>query len=90
MSASMHVVGIMGADARWQEMLDLWLACDRANVRVPEEVQAFFGYEKPRESRRVEIVCGEYSDRDRGEHGLLVPVAGIPRAVRDLLFYVAH
>lgn len=47
MGMSTHVVGIVPADEKYKAMLDVYRACEKAGIPIPEEVEAFFEGKKP-------------------------------------------
>ncbi len=42
-----YVIGFRPADEKWKQMKEVWDACVRAGVGVPDNVVKFFGYDPP-------------------------------------------
>lgn len=47
MGMSSNIKGIKEPDAHWKKMKAIWDSCEAAGVKIPDEVQEFFGYEPP-------------------------------------------
>lgn len=88
MGMSTHVVGYTPPDARWQAMADLYDACKKAKVEVPEEVMAFFNYGPP-DSAGVEVDLRKVVTvwKDDYREGFELEVAKIPSSVKTIRFY---
>lgn len=50
MGMSTYVIGIKPADDIWRKMKAIWDACKAAGIEPPQEVEIFFGGERPNES----------------------------------------
>lgn len=88
MGMSTHVVGYIPPDEKWQAMRDIFDACKKAKVEVPEEVMVFFNYRDP-DSAGTEIdidsILTEW--RDDYREGFELNVDEIPKHVKTIRFY---
>ena len=67
MGMSTSVYGIVPADDKFKEMAEVYYACKKAGLDVPEEVEDFFDCEEPDEKGRIveiesEPFVSEYTD----------------------------
>ncbi len=87
MSMSTHVVGFRPADAKWKEMKTIWEMCERAKIKIPDEVQKFFNGEAPgdKPGQEVEINVKGWSDDSR--QGYELDLTKLPKDVRFIRFY---
>lgn len=89
MGMSTHVVGFRPADERWNEMKQVWLACKKAKIDIPKEVDNFFDGVGPQDRPGAEVDLGksvcEWSDDYR--RGYQVDLTKIPKDVKILRFY---
>ena len=46
-SSDLHIEGFLPPDEKWCAMKDIWDSCQKAGVKVPEEVNKFFDHEDP-------------------------------------------
>jgi hypothetical protein len=87
MGMSTYVQGYRPPDAKWQKMKAVFDACIEAKLEPPDEVQKFFGWERPDPSGvEVEIPHTEYSDRDTLREGIEIDVSQIPKGVTKIRF----
>lgn len=86
MSMSTHVIGFAPPDAQWQKMKDIWDACKRAGIGLPEEVVEFFNGTPPDE-RGVEVEINATKWQDDSREGFEISVADIPEHVKLIRFY---
>jgi len=88
MSLSLHVMGFVPPDEKWREMKEVWDACKKANVEVPESVSEFFGGQDPDPSGlEVEVPTRDY--HGDWESGFEVDLDKIPANVKTLRFIVS-
>lgn len=86
MGMSTHLIGIMPADQRFNEMKAIWDACEAGNIAPPEEVYKFFGHERPTANGlTVGIDARDWCDDYR--QGLEIDIADLPPGVKTLRFY---
>lgn len=97
MSMSLHVVGIKPADEEYNKKREAYLACEKAGVSPPAELQKFFDYDRPGElgievdltrqphdlKRCVEEYRAEMAD------GYTLDVTKLPEGVRYVRFYAS-
>lgn len=94
MSISRHVQGVRDLDAKFQDMMDVKLACDKAGIDYPEAICEYFEY--PAESEnylRKEKCCVPvtYTEgTDDGEDIIMVKIEDIPEDVNRLLFITSY
>jgi hypothetical protein len=105
MSDSFYVIGIKPPDEKWKQMKAIWDACEGAGIQPPEEVEDFFGDEKP-DNKGVKITLGACYElgRDEGkqnqygasyydgdmEEGIEIEVAKLPPDIKILRFYNSY
>lgn len=105
MSTSIHIVGIKQADEKWKLMKNIYEACEKADVNLPDEVDEYFQGEIPDEAGvRVEIEPS-YDTRDdnyepnefgvahyKGDYsrGFEVDITKLPKDVTKLRFYNSY
>jgi hypothetical protein len=93
MSRSTYVHGFIPPDDRFQKMLGVYRACEKAGVPIPEEVEDFFNGEPPDEAGvKISLTCGstyknavkEYNDDDT--QGYEVDLTQLPKDIKILRF----
>lgn len=90
MSMSTHVVGFKPPDDKWKRMKEVYDACVKAKVKIPDEVLKFFEYEEP-DSAGVQVrlqgthCCVEFN-RD-SQQGIEIDVAKLPEGVKYIRFF---
>ncbi|MCP3966761.1 MAG: hypothetical protein GY718_10490 [Lentisphaerae bacterium] len=47
MGMSTHVEGVRVPDEKWEQMKEVWDACSKSGVEIPEEVKKYFDYIPP-------------------------------------------
>ena len=86
---STHVVGFRPADEQWNKMKAIWLACEAAGIKPPDEVLVFFEGEppgdKPGQEVRLETAVTKWNDESR--QGYEIDLAQLPPNIRYLRFY---
>lgn len=50
MSISVHFHGIVEPDDEFKKKYDAFVACENADIRIPEELWKYFGYDRPNPS----------------------------------------
>lgn len=89
-----YVNGIKPANEKFKQMKAIWDMCDKADIKVPEEVGDFFGWEEPSQygvvvsqnelGDAIEELKEEYTD------GYLVYLDRLPKDVKVLKFYNSY
>lgn len=90
MGMSMHVVGFRAPDEEWKKMKEVFDACDKAGIDIPEEVIEFFNYEDPDEAGvLVELKeIGALEEwADEGRSGFQVDISKLPKRLKYIRFY---
>ncbi len=88
MGMSMHVVGFVPPDEKWEKMKQAYYACKELGINPPNEVDQFFNNVAPDPNGvkvNIEAATKEWSDEDR--KGLEVEVDKIPKHVKVIRFY---
>lgn len=91
MSMSLSVTGYKPPDNKWKKMKAIWDACEEAEIKLPVEVERFFGGYDPDDSG-VEVdldgtsCCSSY--REEMEQGFEIEVAKLPKDVKVIRFVV--
>lgn len=93
MSESFHAYAIQELDEESQNMSDIWHACVRAKVDVPDEVIDFFGSQGPHDKGRPVSLdshecCNNYSDDMKT--GLEIDIEKLPPNVKIIRFFVSY
>lgn len=86
MGMSTHVIGFAPPDEAWEKMRDVYLACQRAGVEVPDAILKFFDYEAPDPSG-VKVKIPERDFLDDGSSGIEIDVKDIPAHVTKIRFF---
>ena len=86
MSMSTYVVGFRPPDKKWKEMKEVYDACVKAKIGIPEDVNKFFGFNHPDpKGIEVEIPHKEYNCEMGG--GVEIEVSKIPKDIAFIRFY---
>ena len=72
-----------GDSRRWEDMLAVWVACDRANVEPPREVRCFFAGRRPTPFE-IEEAVSEW--RSEAAQGLDVDLRKISQDIQIIRF----
>lgn len=86
MGMSTSVIGFAPPDEKWQQMKQIWDACQSAGIPVPREVEKFFNDEPP-DSAGVEVKLEVTEWHDESREGIEIEVAKIPKHVKLIRFY---
>lgn len=88
MSMSTCVMGFRPPDEKYEQMKEIWLACKKAKVEIPEEVSDFFEDMDPDDAGiKVGLskeCCREYSGDM--EEGYEVDITKLPKDVKIIRF----
>jgi len=89
MGMSTNVYGIKPPDDKWKKMKTIWDACETMGVKIPNEVDKFFGGEEPDDSGV--LIClqglGCCSDfRREMMEGFEIDVTKLPKNVKVIRF----
>lgn len=91
MSMSTHVVGFAAAGDQWLKMQTIYYACIAANIKIPSEVDNFFGWTPPDpdgvriDLTELDLCCRPWNDD--GAEGYEIDIACIPKHVQKIRFY---
>ncbi len=86
MGMSTHIIGYSPPDEKWEAMSDIYYACKKAGVDIPEEVAEFFDYRAPDSvGVEVDLVAKRWNDEHR--EGFELNVDEIPKHVKVIRFY---
>ena len=92
MSMSTHVVGFRTADEKWNEMRQVWNACESAGVPIPKEVWDYFDHDapadKPGAEVKIDAAVKEWQDDSRC--GYEVDLSKLPPDLTVIRFYNAY
>lgn len=92
MSLSTHVSGIKPADEKFKQMKAVWDACIAARVKIPEDVNKFFGGEDPDEhgvvvsSKELTDAIIPLSSQQFQTKGFIVDIRLLPPDVKLIKF----
>jgi hypothetical protein len=91
MGMSLHVVGFVPPDEEFEKMQAIWDACEEADVKIPSEVEKFFGFESPDPGGvEVKVPIQEWDHHNNDTcFGMELQVDQIPKEVKVLRFYVS-
>ncbi len=90
MSMSTHVIGIKPPDDDYRKYKNIYDACVRANVQIPEEVDKFFDYQEPDDEGvlvEIEENGAAYEYNDNSSSGYEVDLSLLPKDVKVIRFY---
>lgn len=89
MSMSTHIVGFRPADESWNNMKEIWEACTKAKVKIPDDVMKFFDGEAPGDKPGCEIsikkAVADWGDDYRS--GYELDISKLPEGVSKIRFY---
>lgn len=97
MGMSTHVVGLRDLDGKFKQMIEVKLACERAETSYPEEVLDYFNGNQAESVayleenlREVDISesISEWSDDSR--NGYSLDVTKLPKEVNEVRFYNSY
>ena len=98
MGMSTHVAGLRALDGKFNKMLEVKLACEKAGIDYPQEVKDYFNGEECespeylKENAREVNIKDAVSDWDDGDmrQGYSVDVTKLPEGVTEILFYNSY
>jgi hypothetical protein len=89
---STYVLGFRPPDEKWKRMKEAREACEAAGIDIPEDIDDFFGGEKPDE-KGVEVqldnghpCCKDWDDGYM-RSGFEVEISKLPKDIKILRFY---
>lgn len=92
MPSSFRVIGFMPPDDDWRKMADVWFACERAGIDIPEKVEAYFDEGAPdphgQEIDLTHLTRDWKAPPGWPAEGMEIEVAKIPAKVKILRFYL--
>ena len=93
MSTSMHIKGIREPDDEYIAMAEVYNACKKAGVAVPDRVMDFFDWQEPSghgiiADLDLSEAVNTYSD-DNGREGFDVEIGKLPKNITHVRFYVS-
>jgi len=92
MGMSTHVVAFREADLKFKEMKKIWEMCDSNDIVIPDEVDAYFDGEWPKNMEGVEInineAVSEYNFNC--QQGFQVDLSKLPKGVRTIRVYNSY
>jgi hypothetical protein len=84
---STYVMAFKGQDEEWSNMKNVYEACQKANIAVPEEVMEFFENKKPSiYGANVDIKSATSKWNEDMQEGLEVDLTELPDGVRFIRF----
>lgn len=92
MSTSYHVCGIIPADEKYKQMLEIYDLCKKVNISLPKEINEFFNYSVPNKTGII-IDLGEDGLNIAKEYaaeyewGWEVDIDKIPKSIKTIRFY---
>lgn len=91
MGMSTNIVGFHPPNEHWSKMRAVWLACEAAKIKIPDEVYAFFHYSPP-DAAGVTIILDEKCgctpwNNDHESEGFEVDIAKLPSGITKIRFY---
>jgi hypothetical protein len=87
----MWVVGFVPPDEKWQQMADIFFACRKAKVDIPQEVESFFDEGEPDPLGQEVPLGSKVREYKADMHlGLEIDVADIPRKCKTIRFYNSY
>jgi len=91
MSHHLNINGFTEPSTEWLEMKAAYDACDKAGVRIPEEVQQYFHYEPPKHpGQPIDITKAVTPYRGDMEEGFDVDISKLPPNVKLVRFHVSY
>lgn len=93
MGASMHIKGIREPDDEFRAMREVYLACKKAGVAVPDRVQEFFDWQEPSDlgiitDLDLSPAVNAYNDGQSRE-GFDVEISKLPSNITHIRFYLS-
>ena len=90
MGMSTHLTAFKGQDEEWENMKNVYDACQRAGIEVPEEVMTFFNYKKPSiYGATVDIKSAISEWSTESQEGFEVDLTKIPEGTKFIRFFNA-
>ncbi len=84
MSVSVYIVGVIDADEKFNQMLNIYRLCEKCSVPVPPEVLDFFN-DKPLHrinTDGMEIEIKHSGNVMHDEKGAIIQISDIPKNVK--------
>lgn len=93
MGASMHIKGIREPDEEFKAMAEVYFACKKAGIGVPDRVQEFFDWQEPNQNGvlvdlDLSPAVNTYNDGDSRE-GFDVEIEKLPKNITHIRFYLS-
>lgn len=89
MSVSLYIEGISEADEEYKAYLNVYESCRRLGVRVPDEVDRYFGGNLPDQNGQTVDIDSTLTDfRDRDYSGYYIDLAKLPKSVKKIKVYL--
>jgi hypothetical protein len=87
----MNIVGYIKPDDKWLKMKEVWDACEKAGIEIPEEVDEYFDGERPDPSG-VEIDLEEFAEEyaDDTKEGYEIVLSNLPAGVYSIRFFNSY
>jgi len=84
MGMSTYVRGVLD-DKEYENMLDIYNACKKANVEIPEEVLEYFQDIEPNGGKVVEV---QYEEEDSNDYSLsyIVDLSKLDKKIKKIIF----
>jgi len=97
MGMSTHVKGLRALDGKFSQMIEVKLACEKAGILYPQEVQTYFkgiageSSDYLKENAR-EVDIGEAVSEFSGDYrnGYTVDITKLPEGVTEILFFNSY
>ena len=92
MGMTTHVMGFQPPDEEWQQMKAVFDVCTKAGIEIPDEVEDFFNYEDPKDSKGKEVNIEDAVTETSSEmrDGFEVDLSKLPMTVKVVRFFNAY
>lgn len=92
MGMSTHIVAFRQPDEKWNKMKAVWVACEKAGVSIPRDVEEFFNHENPNDKMGMEVKINKALSGwgDGSRQGYEVDLEKLPKDVKILRFYNSY
>jgi len=85
MGMSTFVYGFNPPDEKWTRMRQIYEACEKEDIKIPDEVYDYFdGNEPDPAGQRVDIAAEGW--RDENSEGIEIEIEKIPKDVKIICF----
>lgn len=95
MGMDLHIEGVKPPDEKWKKMFNVFEACRKAEIPIPDEVWEFFNHETPDKAGVVipqhKLGIGDvlYAYNKEGRQGFEIDITKIDKDIKILRFFAS-